>query len=211
MSKSWQAIIFLASVVVIYLCDVPLNDMLGEHPLQSELSLVEGHVQQVRREQLLREQGIDAKDTRGLTQEELQVLYMSLYAVIVLLISFALFWFFYRGFKAKSKHEIHVPVRLGLAHYLFVYGAFFVLSGLYYYQQAHSNVKENQKAHEQLIQMRKRGAQRNEQQRERDERLLFIVENDEIRRDKGLFLAVLGVLIIGSGAATHKMGFRGSR
>jgi hypothetical protein len=186
--------------------------MLGEHPLQSELSMVEGHVEEVRREQMLREQGIDPEEGRGLSKEELQVLYMSLYAFVVLLTSFALFWFFYRGFKARAAHEeVDIKVRLGLAHYLFIYGAFFVLSGLFYYQQAHGHVKENNKAYEKLVQLKKRGVFRNEKQQERDDRLEFIVENDQMRRDKGLFLAVLGVLIIGSGVATHKMGFRGSR
>ena len=211
MSKSWQAIIFLISVVLIYLSDVPLNNMLGEHPLQSELSMVEGHVQEVRREQMLKEQGLDPDKGRGFSQEELQILYMSLYAVVVLLMSFALFWFFYRGFKVKSKDDLSVPVRLGLCHYLFVYGAFFVLSGLFYYQQAHGHVKENHKAHQKLVQLKKRGVHRNKKQEEIDKRLLFIVENDERRRDKGLFLAVMGVMIIGSGVGTYKMGFRGSR
>ena len=100
---------------------------------------------------------------------------------------------------------------LAYAITLYVYGAFFVLSGLFYYQQAHSHVKENHKAHQKLMQLKKRGVHRNEKQEDHDKRLLFIVENDERRRDKGLFLAVMGVLIIGSGVGTYKMGFRGSR
>jgi hypothetical protein len=202
---------FVVSVGLVILSDLPLNDMLGEHPLQSELVFVEGHVEAAKAERLNRNDPQLATQKKGLSEEEFNQLLTTLGAIGAILLLSLVVWNIYRGVswsRAKSENDFS-KLSASLNRYSFVggmfMGAFFLMTlGGIYYSEGHRGLKSISHDVEKVILNKKQNTLISPQGKKKNDLLMKIHQMDKDRKLKGLFLLSFGILVlISSGMMTH--------
>ena len=187
---------FFAAIALIVVSDIPLQGMLGEHPLQSELSFVEGHVKEVQKNQA---PGQPKKEvSKNSAQDEL--LYIEILVVSLLLIFLSVLggWQLYLGRKNLKSSEIAPPKSnlLGLTNMMICCGVFFIASGSIYILEGRAGATEIQKPWAEAQLRKKQNLLSNQEQINRTKLLNQVYQKDQDRQNKGLIFVVFGVLAL---------------
>jgi p-aminobenzoyl-glutamate transporter AbgT len=185
---------FLISMGLVFISDLPLNGMLGMHPLQSELTFVESHVDKVQKEQ----KGVEVQEVpKGLSELEAMVLTgLCLFILLSAVIGF-LVWQLRcsRRCKAEPERE-HAPKYSGVA---WMMGAFFLICGVVYSVEGSKNLEEHEDLRAEFLLKRKQGRIFTKLETRQEEVLMYVNRLDENRQTLGFTMLAFGFLVCSGG------------
>ena len=186
---------FFAAIALIVVSDIPLQGMLGEHPLQSELSFVEGHVKEIEKNQNL--PGKPKEELKkNSTQDELLYIEILVVSLLLIFLSVLGIWQLYLGRKSLKNSEIksNNSKLLGLTNMMICCGVFFIASGSIYILEGRAGAAEIQKPWDEAQLRKKQNLLSNQENVNRTKLLNQVYQNDKDRQNKGLIFVVFGML-----------------
>jgi hypothetical protein len=198
---------FVFSVGLIVMSDQPLNKMLGEHPLQSELVFIEGQVKTVKSERALMEQDIEPVE-KGMSEEETQFLLMMLSFLMISGLLGMGGWQVWYGVQLNRSKEENDPkpnrIGLGVVVGLMLSGCFLMALGVVYSVESHQGLKGISEKVEEVTLRKKQRRLLTPSEKNRDGLIMDVYQRDKDRGTKGLFLISFGVLVLlASGVTSH--------
>ena len=191
---------FVFSVGLIVVSDQPLNSMLGEHPLQSELVFIEGQVQTVKSERALMGQENVKPVEKGMSEEESRFLLMVIGFLMVsglLGVGGSQIW---NGVQL-SRSDKNEPVKrngvgLGVVPGLMLAGCFLLGLGGIYAMEGRQGLKDISVKVDEVTIRKKQRTLLSPSEKSRDNLIMDVHQRDKDRGVKGLFLILFGVLIL---------------
>jgi hypothetical protein len=180
-------IIAFVSVTLVVMSDMPLNDMLGEHPLQSELSFVEGHVKKAEQQK-----NNETKKPKEKNKSD----WVFLSAILMTLLFLALGFLIYqqlsmaRKYRSQNKSDHH----LRFSNMAWGLGAFFFVTASYYFIQAQHQSKELAPFVEEMLIKKKQGGRPGQHELEENELVQYLSRETQRRNHLAKIMATLGLL-----------------
>ena len=199
---------FVFSVGLIVVSDQPLNSMLGEHPLQSELVFIEGQVQTVKSERALMGREQRAPEDEGMSEEESQFMLMMFGFLMVSGLLGLGGWQVWQGvILGRSSEKAFLSrngVGLGVVSGMMLVGCFLLSLGAVYAMEGHRGLKEISIKVDEVTLRKKQRTLLTPSEKNRDRLIMDIHQRDKDRGTKGLFLGGLGLLILlAAGVTSH--------
>jgi hypothetical protein len=182
-------------MALIVVSDIPLNGMLGEHPLQSELSFVEGHVKEVKKSQVQGGMKVaPPKEDHG--GEE--VMYLGIFVVSLLMIFLLSLgaWQLYGGFqRLKNPTKIKTPPSplMGVVNMMICCGLFFMTAGGIYVMEGRAGAHELKNSVAELKLKQKQNFNQTKEQEVKARIIMQVYQDDLGRQDKGFLFMLFGV------------------
>lgn len=202
----WMIIVLMVSSIgLIVISDLPLQSKLGEHPLQSELVFVEGHVQTAKIERQERARMQEQQD-KAKEKEQSQFIFavVGCSVLLGLLVIGALQVI--KGLKLKKQVEAPIhkdgDMSYGIIGAMGLVGVFLLILGGVYFSESHRGVKQMYVHVQDVTLKKKQKWVRSPKERERDRLVMDIYQRDRDRGSKGFLIGAFGLLICMAAAGT---------
>lgn len=191
MKLSSFSVTFIAfvSITLVVMSDIPLNDMLGEHPLQSELSFVEDHVKKTNQQKKV---GANPSKEHNTNDPLLSAVIL----LTLLLIGLTLFAYHQRSLARAFRIKAKGDERINLSNVIWGLAAFFLVTASYYFIQSQQQFKELAPFVKEMLIREKQGGP--SKQHEKDQKELVAHLSSETHRRNGLAKIIAGLGLLAS-------------
>lgn len=212
------------SIGLVLVSDIPLNAMLGTHPLQSELMVVHDHVQSIQSDQA---EGVS--QAGGWSEQELKWMEWGVFGLFALCLLAGLLWLGLGLFKkilkkrkgqgdgdeleteSEDGHGGGNPAWLELVlgfipKFVFVCcGVLFLASGVLYVQEGKNGQKQLQSVVDDIILRQKQNRPQTLEGEVRERVFLEVHRRDGDRIQRGYLMGILGTLVLLGGLAVRML------